>query len=308
MASLAKSVSATRRYARFFGYPLDQIGLHRWLISGKEVDRQELARFHVRPSKAENSTVKSLNHVYDRKIKLAQKAASFLSLFPTVSLVCLTGSLAMKNAKSNDDIDLMVVTSPNTLWLTRLFVIPLLGLFFKRRRPSEASLANVASAKLAGQGGPSQADAICPNLWLDEKALAVPLKKRNLYTAHEVLQVLPLFDRGGVYQKFILANSWTKTYLANAYRHALEKSNEMSPAEQSNFRARSDPGEYSRPVVRARRKFMLGAAPVFFNHLAFKLQYLYMKKKITNETISLHAAYFHPRDLSRDIIKYLDKR
>jgi hypothetical protein len=30
-----------------------------------------------------------------------------------------------------------------------------------------------------------------------------------------------------------------------------------------------------------------------------------MKNKITHETVSLHAAYFHPRNLSPDLEKFL---
>lgn len=307
MASLAKSVSATRRYARFFGYPLDQNGLHRWLISEKVVNRQALVRFRTQASQAENSTVKSLNHVYERKIKLAQKAASFLALFPTVSLVCLTGSLAMKNAKPNDDIDLMVVTRESSLWLTRLFLVPLLGLFFKRRLPSDRQQVS---------------NAICLNLWLDETALAVPPKKRNLYTAHEVLQALPLFDRGGVYRQFILANAWTKKYLANAYRIALEKDGcsnvffeklSQSRNAWTGFAGfRGENVDSRRPQestnYRSGEKYVANPIISLVNKLAFKLQYSYMKKKITNETITLHSAYFHPRDLSGDIDKYLKDR
>jgi len=46
----------------------------------------------------------------------------------------------------------------------------------------------------------------------------------------------------------------------------------------------------------------------FFNTLAFKLQYLYMKPKITAEKISLHQAFFHPVDLSGKIQREFERR
>jgi hypothetical protein len=105
-----------------------------------------------------------------------------------------------------------------------------------------------------------------------------------LYTAHEVLQAKPIFDRGDIYAKFILANSWTSRYLANAYKSAsssVSSSKSPPPPQQPtlSFRAKS------------RNLFLK-----FLNSFAFHLQYHYMKSKITHETITLHSAYFHPND------------
>ena len=58
-------------------------------------------------------------------------------------------------------------------------------------------------------------DKICLNLWLDETALSLPRNQRNLYTAHEVVQVKPILDRDYTYLKFIIANLWLKNYLPN---------------------------------------------------------------------------------------------
>ena len=41
----------------------------------------------------------------------------------------------------------------------------------------------------------------------------------------------------------------------------------------------------------------------YLNLLAFKLQYAYMKKKITNEKVTLHSAFFHPRPTGKIVIK-----
>ncbi len=42
--------------------------------------------------------------------------------------------------------------------------------------------------------------------------------------------------------------------------------------------------------------------------LAFVLQYLYMRNKITNEKISLHSAFFHPNELSEKVLVAFEKR
>lgn len=277
MSSAKEAVAKTLRYAAFFRSQLNDSELHHWLISAKTYTPSYLKEHY--PQKSHRYPPAS-----SAKIRLAQKAARFLSFFPTIFLVALTGSLAVNNAKSSDDIDLMIVTKKDTLWLTRLFVIPLIDLFFRRRLPKISHLKSQI------------ANTICMNLWLDESSLAVPLNKRNLYIAHEVLQVKPLLNRRQTYQKFILANAWTKNHLANAYGITIHNSRVSDEGSSSGvIRTRSS------PEVKNFVKVLLKA----LNKLAFKLQYLYMKPKITQETITLHSAYFHPRNLAATLDKFL---
>lgn len=267
MGKLESAVVLTKKYAAYFHSPLDLTGLHRWLISDKIFSQKSISRFFIKLSRKQMGERDKRQKISPKKLIKAKEIVRFLSFFPTISLILVTGSLAISNAKARDDIDLMVVTQSNTLWLTRLLVIPLLSLFFPRRHPQTKTFLP---------------DAVCLNLWLDESSLAIPMNKRNLYTAHEVLQALPLFDRGGVYHRFVEANSWTKKYLANAFQVAKEVGGEvMQNRAQKNF------------------------VPRILNRLAFKLQYLYMKRRITGETISLHSAYFHPRDLSQKLNRHL---
>jgi len=39
-----------------------------------------------------------------------------------------------------------------------------------------------------------------------ENALALPQNKQNLYTAHEVIQLLPIYNKDNTYAKFLRAN------------------------------------------------------------------------------------------------------
>ena len=99
----------------------------------------------------------------------------------------------MNNAVENDDIDLMIITAANRLWLTRLLASLLLFPWLRRGRKIH--------------------NRVCLNLWLDESALA--LTQRNLYIAHEICQAKPVFERNKTYQKFIAANLWYKKFLPN---------------------------------------------------------------------------------------------
>lgn len=268
-------VQQTIDYASFFNASLTLKELHLWLISPQLYSFKTTSSFVSQHPKLTKQLITS-NHpsrlkktrLTNKKISNLQKIISVLKLIPTIKLVALTGSLSVNNPKPNDDIDLMIVTSPHTLWITRPFVILILSLFANRRKPNQ-SVSN---------------NRVCTNLWLDQTCLVVPKAKQNLYTAHEVLQAKPLFDRGSVYHQFISENSWVKKYLANAYAEL------------------TTPGVGVPPQAKPRGLTWLKR---ILNLLAFKLQYVYMKSKITNEHITPHAAYFHPRNLYPKIIKIL---
>jgi len=290
--TLKFSVNQTLAYAKFFNFPLTFNELHFWLIGPRLIPRSKLKQNlkfkNIKPCLKKYLLTKHNPYrtkrfdVSQKKLHLARKTTLFLRCFPTIKLVAVTGSLAVNNALSSDDIDLMIVTSNNTLWLTRLFVLLLLSIFFKRRLPKHTMSKYVNK----------RSNAICLNLWLDTTALQVPKSKQNLYTAHEVLQIKPLLNRNQTYEKFISSNAWTNKYLANAY----EKISSQMTAFPNSKVFISQISIFAKSNLRE-----------ILNLIAFRLQYYYMKHKITSETISRHSAYFHPRDLSKNISKYLLK-
>ena len=201
------------------------------------------------------------------KTAIAVSAYKALSILPTIKFIGITGSLAMNNAKQDSDIDLMIITSPNTLWFSRLMSLLLLDIYGIKRRKA---------------GDRQQKNKVCINIWLDELDLSWPKSKRNIYTAHEIAQIKSVLNRSQTYKKFINANSWVKRYWPNAIK--------TDAKILSNKDIKND--------------FMNDLISLL-NNLAFRLQYLYMKPKITNETITSTRALFHPRDWSQNIARKL---
>ena len=200
-------------------------------------------------------------------------------------MVAVTGALAMENADEDDDIDLMVVTSRNRLWIVRPLVLLFVSLFFKRRYP-------IPNAQTNNQK-PTTNNAICLNLWLDESSLEIPIVQRDLYTAHELAQMKPVVNRDGTYEKMMWENRWGRKYLANAWDRP------------SGYQVGRLAGKKSLffQIVN-----LLTCKPVnLFNRLAFNLQFRYMKPKMTNERVSLHSAFFHPGNRADTILKAYDR-
>lgn len=150
-------------YADMFGYPLTIKESKLWAI---RLQREKYSQ-----------------KLFDQAVE----TAFILKKIPTIEAIFLTGSAAAKNAKKNADADLMIVTSPNTLWLTRALVYILLKMLKKFKNP------------------------ICPNIFLDKNHLEI--KNRNIFTAHEILQVKCLYDKNAVSRKWLTANEWVKEYL-----------------------------------------------------------------------------------------------
>lgn len=264
---LATAVAKTIAYANFFNFPLSPSEIHLWLISPDTVPLSSLKKYLPELSKKEIEYKRLLADSTKQKVETAHQLIKFARFIPGIRLIAITGSVATNNSKKDDDIDLLIITSANSLWLVRPLFLLLLSIKFNRRHP--------------GDSPHKQKNAFCPNLWLDTLTLPVLKNRRNIYTAHEVLQVKPIFDRGQTYRKFIKSNHWTRHFLANAYRKL----------SQGNA------------VTKHNAIISCLLAPI--NYTFFLLQYLYMRSKITTEKVSLHSAYFHKHDLSIPLEKYL---
>ena len=277
----------TLSYHSRFSYPLTFDELHRFLVINRLVSPNELKTeltelinqkkitekkdFYYLPNLPDLPDIRlNRQKTSQTKLRLARRAARLIGLLPWVKLICVTGSLAMENSDSGDDIDLMIVTAQNRLWLVRPFAILLISFFFKRRKPIPSSFVLRPS---------SFSNTLCLNLWLDSSALAMPPHRRNLRTAHELAQMKPLINKDKTYEKMLYQNRWAKNLLANFWRGVSLASGEESPWRTPR-----------------RLLIILNNLMNFLNLFLFRLQYAYMKPKITSEEVVLHSAFFHPRE------------
>ncbi|PIP57975.1 hypothetical protein COX03_00190 [Candidatus Woesebacteria bacterium CG22_combo_CG10-13_8_21_14_all_39_10] len=276
---LGTSETASILYHDIFDYPLKVKEIIRWRVGKKGLSlfkktKEVLNKDGLYCLKDKESLLykRTLRErISNRKTEIAKKNASLLAKLPTVKGVFITGALAMNNAKEESDIDLMIITKRNRLWLTRLTSYLVLRMMnYAVRKPNDKD----------------QKDKLCLNIWLDESALSWGKKDRNIYSAHEIAQVVPIVDKENVHQRFLQKNRWILDYWPSAVR--------LSSMQY---------------VVRSMQKSILHSTFYvllsWFNKLAFKLQYLYMKPKITREVVTLHKAIFHPRNWGKEINELL---
>ncbi len=219
MNLIHKAILKTLVYADIFNYPLTASEIHHWLIwqnsakppALKNITSiikntphiQAISPYFYLKNHQKNISLRRQHHRFSQtKLKFARQATAYLKLIPFINLIAITGALAMNNSDKNDDIDLMIITQPNRLWLTRLLAIFLLEIFRLRRRPvpdtpgchlltPRGGLPLEALAKW----GKSFNNKICLNLFLDESSLKISLPRRNLFTAHEICQLKPLYNK-----------------------------------------------------------------------------------------------------------------
>src|SRR3989344_6317120 len=209
--NLSSAILLALAYHDIFEYPLDSSEIYDLLVK-KKVRKESIARelerlraigkiggsdrYFFLKNRKKITRIRKLRAKYSQaKLRKAAFFAGLLRIIPSVKLVAISGALAMKNSRKDDDIDLVIVTQKNKLWTAR-FLANLLLLPFKR---------DPAGQKIS--------DRACLNMFLDESDLSI--KDHNIYTAHEICQMKLLWDRGGTYQKFINANRWVGKYLPN---------------------------------------------------------------------------------------------
>lgn len=258
-------------YHDIFDYPLTRVELAKWKTGKKFSILNSQFSFGIKDNfyfieGREEIIYKRLLRakVSERKLNLARKFVKVLGLIPTIKMVGITGALAMGSADSESDIDLMLITKKGALWTTRLISLFLLDLFgIPRRR----------------YGDKNQKDKLCLNIWLDEGDLAWARNDRNVYTAHEIAQVIPLLNKNKTYERFIWKNRWARGWWPNA----TVKSNKQHVTSGMV-------GKEIFPILR------------IFEPLARFIQYQHMKNRITREVVTSTRALFHPVDWGKVVL------
>lgn len=204
-----------------------------------------------------------------KKLEEAQKVVSFLKKIPFISAVGVTGSVAVKNAVENDDIDFFIVTKNHSLWLVRFFVT-IFAFFAGKKRNQNSKTNNLASID----------NTWCFNLWLEESSLQLDKKRHNLYSAYEISQIHWLLDRNDIKSKLNYQNTFVGDFLTLKAEKSVK-----------NFEQFHNEPNY---LIK------------FLNYVFYLFQFWYMKNKITNEEVTINKAFFHPRPTKNLILKKLD--
>ena len=211
---LRSSILKTLAYFDLFNYPLSLEDIRRFLdVEADEVVIETEVRSLLRQARVYRTgpyySLQDNPALADRRQKgevhadelllIAARNAKLLYQFPFVRGVCISGSLSKRFADERADIDYFIITRANRLWIART----LMHLF----------------KKLSYMRGHQHR--FCMNYYIDEEALEI--KEKNIFTATELLTLMPMCGNGALDQ-FFEANSWTSLYLPHYRdRHWVDK-------------------------------------------------------------------------------------
>lgn len=274
-----KAIVKTLYYSSLFQFPLTKAELWKYCIAKQPITfkrwQKELeqlsgsliafaAPYYVLHGQNHLITMRKKRFAHSQK-KLQQhlQLLRLLSSLPTVRLLAISGSLARLNANKNADIDLFIITTKRTLWITRLLLLGLLQLTGKRRRYGQKKTKNT----------------ICLNMLLDEAHLHFGKQRQDLYTGYEICQLRVIVDKNYTYQHFLSANSWIQRFLPHFWQSTLRGQQRS----HSRFSYLSLPFQLVEPLARS-------------------VQLFFIRRHQTAEIAGVGIAAFHPLDYRRQIL------
>ncbi len=226
LSVLQQDILQTLAYFDVFSYPLSAEQVYAYLprnsVSSSQVEKtlHSLVNFGIvlrsqsfyfladRPASVVAERLQNEIRA-SRMMKRVKWIAFFLRQVPFVRAVFITGSLSKNVAGPSSDADFMIVTAPNRLWITKMFLTAIRRVFL------------LNSIRY-----------FCLNLFVTEKGFQFP--NRNVFNAIEIATTRVLWNSAS-YRKFQSANSWIEQFLPNrkwAAPAAHEDSRTQSPVQK----------------------------------------------------------------------------
>lgn len=291
---MQSSILHTLSYSSVFQYPLTQEELLTRLIVPDQVDEKAFIRTLQKTPHIKQIEKYWLLEGHDSDVKIRKQRAVFseskqpeilrllsiLKKIPSISSVYITGSLAMNNVSSeSDDIDLLIVTKPNMMWISRLVVVLWTTLIGKYRLHASS-----------GEWG------WCFNLWLDQNHLEIPKNDRSVYLAYEVVQAKMIL---GTENELLTKNEWVNEYINYSSKSEKRKDYETRTKREE---ISSQFSLWKNATLRLCRRSLKRVIHLI-DVLAFFIQKIYMQPRMTREKVGRGFAFFHPRATEQIILK-----
>jgi len=217
---LSQNILATICYYDVLDYPLTVFELWKYLINNdgveifvpekktlmlidiiNELESEELKKkienyqgfYYLSGRKKLVAQRLNRNKISEKKYRIVRRAVWFLRFAPFVRGIAVVGRLAMKNAESQSDLDLLIILRKEHIFTGRFFVTLIVQLLGIRRH------------------GNKIANRICLNHFLtDEFCVSV----KDIFSAHEYASALPIFVPE-IFWDFYQKNAWIKKYKIN---------------------------------------------------------------------------------------------
>lgn len=202
---LEEEILKTLLYFDIFDYPLTSGEILQFLRIKKTspheindclkilIDRKHVFQFgnfySLHPDEQNISRRVKGNIEAQKWLKIAEEKAKFISGFPFVLAVMASGSLSKGYMDAKSDLDFFIVTVPGKLWIARTCLVVFKRIFLGNSHKQ-----------------------FCVNYFVDAGHLEI--EEKNLFTATELITLLPLFNYRG-YEAVVDSNQWVRGFFPN---------------------------------------------------------------------------------------------
>jgi len=213
---IQESILRTIIFFDLFNYPLTNWEI--WQYLNLEIDLDLLEKnveglvaagkleqkdgFYFLPGRGEIIEIRRERYNYaNYKIKLANRATKLFRWLPSVKLVAVANLIGHHNLRNESDIDIFIVSSPNRLWLTRLFCTGLMKI--TKQRPTKECKRNK----------------MCLSFYAAADGLAMEslrFKPNDPYFDHWFLGLYPIYDDDKYLAYLRFKNPWLKKSFPNS--------------------------------------------------------------------------------------------
>jgi predicted nucleotidyltransferase len=213
ISTLGKSIIRTLAYYDIFNYPLtaDEIyfnlGTNHVSTNDISLELENLCSTGIVFSKDNYFLLKDNeefihrrlagNKLAEKKLISAYKMSRFISYFPYVRAIMLSGSISKGYMEKDSDVDYFIITHPNRLWITRLLLMIFKKVFLLNSRKI-----------------------FCINYFVDSETLEI--EEQNIFTATELVTLIPTYN-ADLYNTMFDRNMWVNNYYPNFVKRATEK-------------------------------------------------------------------------------------
>jgi len=198
----AQNILKTLGYFDLFQYPLTRAEIR--LFHGEEIPHSEIDAaleqlleekivfrleefYSLQTDFVLAERRRSGNALAASQMKTAGRVARFLSKFPYVKGIAVSGSLSKNFATQKTDIDFFIVTEANRLWIARTFMHLYKKITFLTGRQHW----------------------YCMNYYVDVESMEI--KEKNVFTAMESVTLLPMQGKKAM-DDFMTDNDWVVGY------------------------------------------------------------------------------------------------
>ena len=202
---LKRDIIRTLAYYDIFSYPLTASEVYHNLrdnhtsLDEVKIELEKLSENRILHQKGEFYLLNNNDNYIKRRekgnvlakkrLKTAQRVSGFISRFPFIRGILLSGSISKGFMEEDSDIDYFVITHPNRVWFTRLMLMLFKKIFL------------LNSKKI-----------FCINYFVDSENLEI--QEKNIFTATELVTLLPTFSTE-MYEELYAKNIWMRQFYPN---------------------------------------------------------------------------------------------